>query len=469
MLSDGFGPRLAGSEGWRRAARWAQDRLASFGAKNIALEPWGRRGKGWELDWYSVDMTAPYYLHVYAMPNAWSPSISGKLTGSPMVVNIRGDSDYVKYHGKLRGKIIMNGRPTPMRGRFDPQARRFTDQYLDSLSRLTDPGEPKDYWEDIDGWVASMKERNKLIEFYIKEGVAAVLTSSGNSNALNTSSFLGYTTDRSKAVPTFVLSKDHFSRIARLLEKQPSQVKLQLTLRTRYTRTDSLGYNVIAEIPGTDPKLSSEVVMLGGHFDSWQAGTGATDNAAGCAVGMEALRILNAIGAKPRRTIRLAMWDGEEQEDYFGSGGYVRRHFADPVTMLLKPEHALLSAYYNLDTGTGKIRGINLLGDSAARPVLTAMLAPFRDLGASTVSISNDGGTDMVPFWGVGLPGFNFIQDPIDYGTRTHHTNLDVADFLIEDDLQQAAVVMASVVYHTANRDEKIPRSPLPKPRKPAG
>ncbi len=293
-----------------------------------------------------------------------------------------------------------------------------------------------------------------------------MLTSSGSSNALSTSSFLGYSTDRSKAVPTFVLSRDHFSRIIRLAETNPARVKLELTLRTRYTRTDSLGYNVIAEIPGTDPSLASEVVMLGGHFDSWQAGTGATDNAAGCAVGMEVLRILNAVGAKPRRTIRLAMWDGEEQEDYFGSGGYVVRHFADPRTMQLKPEHGKLSAYYNLDGGTGKIRGIYLMGDSAARPILSAMLAPFADLGAATVSISNDGGTDMVPFWGVGLPGFNFIQDPIDYNTRTHHTNLDVADFLLEDDLKQAAVVMASVVYHTANRDQKMPRLPLPKPRK---
>ncbi len=465
-LSDGFGPRLAGSDGWLRAARWAQDRLAASGAKNIALEPWGKRGKGWELDWYSVDMTAPYYLHVYAMPNAWSPPIKGKLTGSPVVVTIRADSDYIKYRGKLRGKIVMNGRPTAVRGRFDALARRLTDTYLDSISRLTDPGDPKTYWDDIDGWAASMVQRNRLIDFYIKEGVAAVLTSSGNPNALSTSSFLGFSTDRSKAVPTFVLSKDHFSRIIRLAEKNPSQVTLNLTLRTRFTQTDSVGYNVIAEIPGTDPMLGSELVMLGGHFDSWQAGTGATDNAAGCAVGMEVLRILNAVGAKPRRTIRLAMWDGEEQEDYFGSGGYVLRHFGDPRTMQLKPEHSKLSAYYNLDGGTGKIRGVYLMGNVEARPILAGMLAPFADLGAATVSIRNDGGTDMVPFWGVGLPGINFIQDPIDYDTRTHHTNLDVADYLLEDDLKQAAVVLASVVYHTANRDEKLPRPPLPKARK---
>ncbi len=466
ILSDGFGPRLAGSEGWRRAARWAEDRLASFGAKNVALEPWGQRGKGWELDGYSVEMTAPYYLNVYAMPNAWAPSIRGNLTGSPVLVSIRGDSDFVKYRGKLRGKIVMNGRPSAVRGRFEPGARRLTDAYLDSISRLTDPGDPKDYWEDIDSWQESMKQRNRIIEFYQKEGVAAVLNGSGNSNALSTSSFLGYSTDRSQAVPTFTLSRDHFSRIFILVERNAPQVKLNLTLRTHYTRRDSLGYNVIAEIPGTDPALASEVVMLGGHFDSWQAGTGATDNGAGCAVGMEVIRILNAVGAKPRRTIRLAMWDGEEQEDYFGSGGYVLNHFGDPKTMKLKPDHSKLSAYYNLDSGTGKIRGISLMGNREARPILAAMLAPFADLGAATVSIRNDAGTDMVPFWGVGLPGFNFLQDPIDYGTRTHHTNLDIADYLLEDDLKQAAVVMASVVYHTAMRNDKIPRVALPKPRK---
>ena len=466
MLSDGFGPRLAGSEGWKRAARWAQDRLVSFGARNVSLEPWGKRGKGWELDGYSVEMKAPYYLNVFAAPNAWSPSIRGKLRGTPVLVSIRADSDFAKYRGKLRGKIVMNGRPSPIRSRFEPLARRFTDKYLDSLTRLTDPGEPKDYWEDIDGWTQSMRQRNSIVEFYRKEGVAAVLTGSGNSNALSTASFLGYTTDRSKAVPAFVLSRDHFSRIYRLLESNPSRVSLELTLRTRYTSRDSLGYNVIGEIPGTDPALASEVVMLGGHFDSWHAGTGATDDAAGCAVGMEVLRILNAVGAKPRRTIRLAMWDGEEQEDYFGSGGYVLNHFGDPKTMQLKPEHSRLSAYYNLDSGTGKIRGIQLMGNSAAQPILSAMLAPFADIGASTVTIRNDGGTDMVPFWGVGLPGFNFLQDPIDYETRTHHTNLDIADYLIEDDLKQAAVVMASVVYHTAMRDEKMPRTPLPQPRR---
>jgi hypothetical protein len=466
ILSDGFGPRLAGSEGWKKAAAWAQDRLRSFGAKNVHLEPWGKRGKGWELDGYSIEMTAPYYLNVYAMPNAWAPSIKGKITGTPVLISIRGDSDFVKYRGKLRGKIVMNGRPAPIRGRFEPLARRFTDKYLDSLANLTEPGDPKNYWEDIDSWAESMKQRNAIIDFYRQEGVAAVLTGSNNSNALSTSSFLGYSTDRSKAVPTFVLSKDHFSRIFHLLEQNPSQVKLSLSLRTHYTHNDSLGYNVIGEIPGTDPSLATEVVMLGGHFDSWQAGTGATDDGAGCAVGIEVLRILSAVGAKPRRTIRLAMWDGEEQEDYFGSGNYVVNHFGYPMTMLLKPEHAKLSAYYNLDTGTGKIRGVNLMGNSGARPILAAFLAPFADLGAATVSIRNDEGTDMVPFWGVGLPAFNFIQDPIDYETRTHHTNLDIADYLIEDDLKQAAVVMASVVYHTAMRDERMPRSPLPPPRK---
>jgi Zn-dependent M28 family amino/carboxypeptidase len=233
-------------------------------------------------------------------------------------------------------------------------------------------------------------------------------------------------------------------------------------------RADSTGYNVIAELPGSDPALRAEVVMVGGHFDSWVAGTGATDNAAGSAVAMEALRILTAVGAKPKRTIRLALWDGEEHEDYFGSLGYVRRHLGDPETMRLLPEHARVSAYFNFDNGTGRIRGIYLQGNEAVRPIFAPMLAPFADLGAGTLTIANVGSTDHMPFTSVGIPAFTFIQDPVAYETLTHHTNADVANNLLPDDLRQAAVVTAAVLYQTANLPEKLPRTPLPPPRPPA-
>ncbi|HEX9652422.1 MAG TPA: M20/M25/M40 family metallo-hydrolase, partial [bacterium] len=262
--------------------------------------------------------------------------------------------------------------------------------------------------------------------------------------------------------PALVVAAEHYGRLARLLEKN-IPVKVEINIQTRFFENDSLGYNVIAEIPGTDKKLKTELVMLGGHLDSWHSGTGATDNAAGCAVTMEAARILNAIGVKPRRTIRIALWGGEEQ-GLLGSHGYVRNHFGDRHTLALKAEHTRLSAYFNLDNGTGKIRGIYLQENDAVRPVFEAYLAPFHDLGAIGVTIRDTGGTDHLAFDAVGLPGFQFIQDPIDYGTRTHHTNMDVYDHAQPSDLMQASVIMASFVYHTAMRDEKLPRKPLPEP-----
>jgi Zn-dependent M28 family amino/carboxypeptidase len=223
-----------------------------------------------------------------------------------------------------------------------------------------------------------------------------------------------------------------------------------------------MGYNTVAEIPGTDPTLKEELVMLGGHLDSWHAGTGATDNAAGCAVAMEAARILIASGLKPRRTIRVALWTGEEQ-DYFGSVGYVKRHFGDPATSTRLPGHAQQAAYFNLDNGSGRIRGVNLQGNEAARPIFEAWLAPFRYLDAATVTTLNTGGTDHMPFNAVGLPGFQFIQDPLNYETRTHHSSLDVYEGAVADDLKQAAVIMASLAWHAAIRDGMLPRPPVPR------
>jgi carboxypeptidase Q len=265
------------------------------------------------------------------------------------------------------------------------------------------------------------------------------------------------------APPSFVLAREHYGRIARLLERRtPVTLELQLDVEIiRQVRS----VNVIAEIPGADPRLMGEVVMLGGHFDSWHTATGATDNAAGSVVMVEAMRILKAIVAKPRRTVRLALWDAEEG-GHLGSITYIQNHFGDARTMALRPDHAKLAAYFNLDNGTGKIRGVYLQGNEAVRPIFDAWLKPFASLGAYALPIQRVGGTDSLDFDHVGLPAFQFVQDPIDYDTRTHHTNMDVLESIQPADLQQAAAIVATFVYHAATRDEKLPRVALPKPPK---
>ena len=464
MLSDVNGPRLAGSPEYKRAAEWARKELESYGTKAM-LEPWGKRiGASWQVTGYSVEMTSPYYARLTAYPKAWSPSTTGTIRGTPRMITLRADSDIVKNRGKLSGAIILNGSVrADTVTRFRAPARRFTDRELDSMSRSTDPGDPKTYWDDAEGYAENVRRGLKRAIDIRKEGVAVMLEPARSLDAVGISSYQAYDTDVSGAVSAFVVARADYQRVVNLLDNG-APVELAVTLNTRSEKGDSLGYNVIAEIPGTDPTLANEVVMLGGHFDSWPAATGATDNAAGSAVAIEVMRILKATGARPRRTIRLALWDGEEHEDYFGSLGYVRKHFGDPETMHLKPEQSKISAYFNFDNGTGRVRGIYMQGNAAVRPIFSSFLSPFADLGANTLTINNTGSTDHMPFTSVGIPAFTFIQDPIDYETRTHHTNLDLAANLMEGDLKQAAVVTASVVLHTANRDALLPRMPLPAP-----
>ena len=474
MLSDVLGPRLAGSPSYGEAAEWARRELASYGLAGAALEPWGaRRGRAWVVDGHSVEMVEPRYARIVAQPKAWSPPTAGAVRGRPVLVpRLRGDSDLARLRGRLRGAILLVGEAAArdtahQRWRFQPPARRLSAAELDSMARLAEPGGPRDYWDDVGGYVEGVRAGHRFAARLREEGVAAVLEPSRNPYAVQVAGYQAYDSDVSGAVPAFVVARGDYDRLVHLVERGAA-VTLAVSLRARTLAGDSTGYNIVAELPGSDPRLRDEVVMLGGHFDSWNPATGATDNAAGVAAAMEAMRILVAAGARPRRTIRVALWDGEEHEDYFGSLGYVRRHFGDPETMRLLPEHERLSAYFNLDHGTGRIRGVRLQGNEAARPILAAFLAPFADLGAATVSIANSGSTDHVPFRGVGLPTFDFIQDPLDYTTRTHHTDLDVASALVEEDLRQAAVVLASVVYHTANRAERMPRPPLPRPPAPA-
>jgi carboxypeptidase Q len=379
---------------------------------------------------------------------------------------VKSKQDFDKYRGKLRGAIVMNGRPTVADIGFQPEATRITEDELKKQAGQIDPapagaGEytPKSYWDEEDQWLKSLRESTEILKFFATEGVAALVTASDVPEAVRVGGF--YDEAWRPTYPGFVFAREQYGRIVRMLDKK-QPVKLALALNARLTDNVE-GFNIVAEIPGSDPALRDEVVMLGGHFDSWHTGTGATDNGAGSAAAIEAMRILKAIGAKPRRTIRLGLWTGEE-EDYFGSLGYVQQHFGDVKTMVLKPEHAKLAAYFNLDNGAGRIRGVNLQGNEAVRPIFEAWLRPFGYVGASTLTTLNTGGTDHMPFDAVGLPGFQFIQDPLNYETRTHHSNLDVYEEAPPDDMKQMSVVLASFVYHAAMRDQMLPRKPLPKP-----
>ena len=464
-ISDVYGPRLTGSPTLRQAAEWARDQLTKWGFANAALEPSGSSSRGWSIDRFSIEMTEPQYMRITGYPRAWSPAIAAPLSGTPVVVEVKSKEDFEKYRGKLKGAIVMNGRPELRDIGFQPDAKRLTDEELKKQEGQIDPGAaafpnvPKNYWDEEDEFVKGLEKQKEIYEFFAKEGIAALVTPSAIGGNVRTDGFYDHAWHPS--YPGFVFSREHYGRIVRMLDrKQPVKVSLTLAVKA-VERVD--GFNVVAEFPGTDAALQAEVVMLGGHLDSWHSGTGATDNGAGVAVALEAMRILKAIGVKPRRTIRVALWSGEEQ-DYFGSMGYVERHFGTIKTMALKPEHARLSGYFNLDNGSGRIRGVNLQGNEAARPIFEAWLRPFNYLGASTLTTLNTGGTDHMPFDAVGLPGFQFIQDPLNYESKVHHSNLDVVEEAVPEDLQQASAILASFVYHAAMRDAMLPRKPLPKP-----
>ena len=460
-LTEVHGPRLHGTESMQAAAEWSRTRLAEWGLENAHLESWELEVPGWELESYSVELIEPRYLRLASLPMVWTPGTAGIIEGVPVAVEVENEEDFEKYRGKLRGAIVMNGAVTPSVSDAPAAARRLDDDALGPMVRAMVPGEPAGYWEELEEWYEEFDEITRVVRFFREEGVSALLVPSSRANGIVRGTYSGLENPQENA-PTFVIDRESFNMLARLIDKgfEPT-----LRLESRVTLEEGvMGHNVIAEIPGSDPDLQDEVVMIGGHLDAWHAGNGATDNAAGCAVAMEAMRILSAIDAKPRRTIRIALWDGEEL-DYSGSTSYVSRHFADLETMQLKPDHSKLSAYYNIDSGTGKIRGVYLQGNEWVRPIFEAFLAPFHYLGADTLTTQNTTGTDHLLFDVVGLPAFTFIQDPLDYETATHHSDLDVYDLLSEEDLKQAAVIMASFAYHTAMRDDLLPRKGLPPPR----
>jgi carboxypeptidase Q len=467
-LTDASGPRLTASPGFMRAANYAKNQLSQWGLVNAMLDPWGDFGKSWELEKSYVAMTAPWYKSLEAYPKAWTAGTSGLQNAEVILISAKDSADLGAYRGKLSGKILIMDSEDSYKLSFKPDARRYTDEELDSMETIK--MQPEDT-----AAIRRRRERfrsryfgqqrliNTLKAMAESEGAIAMFTSSprNHDGTIFVQQAGPYKVTDPANFLDIALQWEDYMTIVRLL-KNNIPVKMDVEVQTKFFTDDTKGYNVVAEIPGTDKKLKDEVVMLGGHLDSWHGGTGATDNGAGSMVMMEAIRILKAIGIKPRRTIRIALWSGEE-EGLLGSRGYVKKTFADPADMRLLPAHEKFSAYFNVDNGTGKIRGVYLQGNEAVRPIFKQWLAPFNDLGAKTLTISNTGGTDHLSFDAVGLPGFQFIQDPLEYDTRNHHSNMDVYEHLQEDDLKQAAVIVAAFVYDAAMRDEKLPRKELPK------
>ncbi len=467
-LTDVAGPRLTGSPGMKKAAEWARDAMTEWGLKNAHLEAWGPFGRGWVLDGFSCEMTEPYYLNMIAYPKAWTSGTTDVISGPPIYIQAQSIEDLEEYKGKLKGAIVLTQPATSVEPTFEPDAKRYTEEELAGVAKARvggrggRRGRNAARFGDFRARRALRREMNRVFR---EEGVAAILEPSrGQHGTLFVSSGGSRGVDAEPALPQLVVAVEHYGMIIRLLEKD-IPVQLRVDVQARFLdETDD--YNVVAEIPGTDMNIGNELVLLGGHLDSWHSATGATDNAAGCAVAMEAARILKAIGVSPRRTIRVVLWSGEEQ-GLLGSRAYVKEHFGDRNTMELLPDHSKFAGYFNLDNGTGRIRGIYCQGNDAVRPIFEAYLKPFHDMDATTVTVRNTGGTDHQSFDAVGLPGFQFIQDTVEYNTRTHHTNMDTYERLQPADMMQASVIMASFVYHTAMRDEKLPRKALPAPRPP--
>lgn len=462
-LADVIGPRFTGSPNMREAQGWAMARLADFGLSKIEKEPWGDETVGWEVQRVSVHMTAPDYQMVIAYPLALTPGTRGPVVADAVIATIETPQDMERYRGRLDGTIVLSTPPMPMSPRFVQDAFRHGDESLrvfetegtDLLIGRYARGQLEQSTFRRQGVSAAEVE-----DFYKSEGVAVVLTASIGSDG--TVSVTGHSTTSGtrtresvdNALPTLAVATEHYNRIYRILERGVP-VTMDVEVRIALDESDPRGYNVLAEIPGTD--LADEVVMIGAHMDSWHSGTGATDNASGVSVMMEAMRILQAIDARPRRTIRLALWSHEEG-GLRGSRGYVRNHYGSVREGTATTASDAFSVYLNMDNGTGQFRGVHLQGNREASPIFEAWMKPFADLGVETLSQFSNRGTDHLSFNEAGLPGFQLLQDRIDYRARTHHFNMDTFDKLLPRDLMINSVVIASFAYHAAMRDGTFPR-----------
>jgi carboxypeptidase Q len=491
-LMDGIGPRLTGSPNMEKANAWTRDQLTKMGCVNAHLEDWGEFGMGWQQLSTSVRMTEPDTAIFLAQATPWSPSTNGPLTAQATAVVINEENDIAKYKGKLSGKIVFLGAMRDVPVPEKPLFERYSEKDLKDLETLPVTGVDADTQMRLERYLKRAKLSRLVLPFLTEEKVAGVVVPSrdgengGGTGVIfdDNGAALGrtpYKKETAVPFPMVVAQIENYGRVFRLLENHVP-VSIEMSVATKFTGDHEHGFDTIAEIPGTDPRLKDEVVMVGGHLDSWIAGTGATDNGAGSIVAMEVMRILNALKIKPRRTIRIALWSGEE-EGLFGSKGYATQHFGSaPLStapdqmqmpeflrkvagpLELKPEQKMVSAYFNVDNGTGKARGIYTQGNSAVDGIFEQWMAPLRDLGMTAISNRNTGGTDHLSFDAVGIPGFQFIQDPMDYDSRTHHSNMDTYERLQPADLKQLAVVEAIFVYNAAMRDKMIPRKPLPHP-----
>jgi len=544
-LSDVIGPRLTASPNMKRANEWTRDTLTKWGLQNAHLESWGPFGRGWSLKRFSAQVIEPQGIPLIAYPKAWSPGIeimpeagtaittrrrnpaaaavqpSSVLTADVVYFDAKGENDLARFKGQLKGKIVLTMPIREVKAHFETQGTRRDEKNLLSLANapMPRPSGRGGFGGNRNAEFLALQQFNaKKNQFFVDEGAGLLVDASrGDGGTLFVQSATvpqpfspnafgpnaprrinAYDKDAPKIIPQMVVAVEQYDRIVRMIQAG-DKVKMEVNLAVEWQNTDLNGYNTIAEIPGTDPQLKDEIVMLGGHMDSWHSGTGATDNGAGVAVGMEAVRIIQALGLKPRRTIRIALWSGEEQ-GLLGSRAYVAQHFGKmetpattaagngasasrpgggdgtpptapatpPAAVLVKmPDYDKLAAYFNLDNGTGKIRGVYLQGNDAVASIFRQWLTAFQDRPnenvwqAQTLSLSNTGGTDHLAFDGIGLPGFQFIQDEIEYETRTHHSNMDMFDRIQADDMKQAATIMAAFVYQTAMRDEKLPRKPM--------
>lgn len=483
-MTDVYGPRLTGSPMLDKASDWAMEEMERIGLTNVHKDDWGPFGKGWTLDDLTVEAATPYgSFALTAYPKAWSPGTDGRVSGEVVFVTAENEADLEQYKGKLKGKIVLTQGIREVEEPFEPLATRRDDSNLLQMATSV-PSQGGNQRRNRGG--NSFQLQRQIVNFIISEKPLAMMDrgSKGDYGTIfvsgasvptdpnSTARVRVQDMDAPETIPQLTVAVEQYNRIVRLLEKG-IPVTVDLDLQVSFDTSDPMEYNVIGEIAGTDPQIGQEIVMLGAHYDSWHAGTGATDNASGSAVMMEAMRILKKVysdkGTAPRRTIRIGLWTGEEQ-GLLGSRAYVAEHFAEAAgggepLAKLKPAHANFSAYYNMDNGTGKIRGVYLQGNDGVGPIFRSWLAPFHDLDAATLSLNNTGGTDHLAFDAVGLPGFQFIQEPIAYSSRTHHSNMDVYDHAIDDDLMQAATIIATFAYHTAERDEKLPRKHMPDSR----
>ncbi|MDO5506346.1 MAG: M20/M25/M40 family metallo-hydrolase [Pseudoxanthomonas suwonensis] len=479
-LTEGIGPRLTNSPAMAEANRWTADRLRGWGLANVHQEPVEDFGRGWEFSSASVEMVSPRRMPMHALPKAWTPGTNGTVEGEVVIAKLDSMKALEEQRGKLRGKILLLSDARDYKPGTNPDFHRHDDASLGDLQQSTVPPDrpAADRAQDTRRWQERMALQQAVNRFLEEEGVLAVIGISGWDNGIIR---VGGGGSRRAGEPVGVtdlaMISTHYNTLMRAVQRGQTP-RLRINVDARFTDdANQPAYNTIAELPGGNRR--DEIVMLGAHLDSWHTGTGASDNAAGVAVMMEAMRILKAVGAQPRRTIRLGLWTAEEQ-GLIGSAAHVARHYAahpeptDPAQRALPErlreptgplrrtrDHERFSVYFNMDNGSGRIRGIYAQENFAAMPIFEAWLRPFHDIGATTVATRNTGSTDHIPFDRVGLPGFQFIQDRLDYFTNVHHSHLDTLDHVPPEDLKQAAAIIATFAWHAATRDEKMPRKPL--------